>query len=106
MGEYIKDYEIMGEYIKDYIQNYSKKCIFAQICFGRHNFDLAIRKKSYDTNFSFIIIYHYHDNHKTEYYKWPIFAIISKEYIFWRSFYLIFYKCPFHPLIVIIDRYN
>ena len=66
MGEYIKDYEIMGEYIKDYIQNYSKKCIFAQICFGRHNFDLAIRKKSYDTNFSFIIIYHYHDNQHDE----------------------------------------
>ena len=34
------------------------------------------------------------------------FAIISKENIFWRSFYLIFYKCPFYPLIVIIDRYN
>ena len=41
MGEYIKDYEIMGEYIKDVIQNYSKKCSFAQICIGLQNFNLA-----------------------------------------------------------------
>ena len=52
MGEYIKDYEIIGEYIKDHIQNCSKKCIFAQIYIGWHNFDLARWKKSYHIDFN------------------------------------------------------